>query len=71
MEFPSIGLSEADTILVLAGGWRSQGMADLVEMAGDTEHLGSATGVPGLITVELDVAAYSKALLAARRPGQQ
>lgn len=71
MEFPSIGLSEADTILVLAGGWRSQGMADLVEMAGDTEPLGSATGVPGLIAVELDVAAYSKALLAARRPGQQ
>ena len=62
VEFPEIGLQNMDSILLLAAGWRSQGMADLAEMAGDSGSLGSALGVPGLISVELDMVAYVRAL---------
>lgn len=63
VDFPSIGLPDADSVQVLAGGWRSLGMADLAEMARATESLGSTLSVPGLIAVELDMAAYVMALL--------
>lgn len=63
VDFPSIGLEHVNSILVLAGGWRSQGMSDLADMAGGTESLGSTLSVPGLIAVELDMAAYVRVLL--------
>jgi hypothetical protein len=62
VDFPGIGMQEAASVLVLAGGWRSQGMADLAELAAGSESLGSTTSVPGLIAVELDMAAYARAL---------
>ncbi len=67
VDFPSIGLGDVDTILVLAGGWRSQGMSDLADMAGGTESLGSTLSVPGLIAVELDMAAYVRVLSGGQR----
>ncbi len=54
--------ADPDQVLVLAGGWRSQGMDDLVALGRRSPGLGSTTHVPGLIAVELDVAAYRRAL---------
>jgi hypothetical protein len=62
LDFPEIDLVETSTVLVLAGGWRSQGMSDLAEMDSGPESMGSALSVPGLISVELDLAAYIRAL---------
>jgi hypothetical protein len=51
-----------DPVLVLSGGWRSQGMADLVEVAGRAGPLGTTTSVPGLVALFLDLDAYGRAL---------
>lgn len=51
-----------EPVLVLAGGWRSQGMVDLIGLARAQPDLGSATYVPGLISVRLDFEAYRRAL---------
>lgn len=51
-----------DPVLVLSGGWRSQGMADLAELARSTGPLGTTTSVPGLVALFLDLDAYGKAL---------
>ncbi len=67
VDFPGIGLQGVGSVLVLAGGWRSQGMADLAELAGGAEPLGSTLSVPGLIAVELDMAAYLRVLSGDRR----
>ena len=55
---PAVG----EPVLVLAGGWRSQGMEDLVQLAATSPGLGSSTHVPGLIAVELDFGVYGRAL---------
>ena len=58
-----------EPVLVLAGGWRSQGMADLVELSRDFESLGTTVSVPGLIALSLDLDAYIRVLSgASRRP---
>ncbi len=44
------------------GGWQSDGMLALRELARAQPGLGSATYVPGLISVELDLEAYRRAL---------
>ena len=62
VEFPDISVQDVNSILVLAGGWRSQGMTDLAEMVRSSESLGTGMAVPGLIAVELDMAAYIRAL---------
>ena len=54
--------SGGDPVLVLSGGWRSQGMADLVEVAGRVGPLGTTTSVPGLVALFLDLDAYGRAL---------
>ena len=51
-----------EPVLVVAGGWRSQGMADLTELARAHAELGTATHVPGLVSVRLDLDAYREAL---------
>lgn len=56
------GPGAAGRVLVLAGGWRSQGMVDLAELARRSPRLGSTTSVPGFIAVELDFAAYRSVL---------
>jgi len=48
--------------LVLAGGWRSQGMADLVDLAGGTGPMGTTLSVPGLVGIYLNWDAYARAL---------
>jgi hypothetical protein len=50
------------TVLVLSGGWRSQGLADLVELARRVGPLGTTTSVPGLVGLYLDFDAYRLAL---------
>jgi len=52
----------ASPLLVLSGGWRSQGMADLVELARRSGPLGTTTSVPGLVGLYLDFDAYRRAL---------
>jgi hypothetical protein len=49
-------------VLVLQGGWRSQGMEDLRELARGVGPLGSTTSVPGLVALHLDLDAYGRAL---------
>jgi len=49
-------------VLVLSGGWRSQGMADLVELARQSGPLGTTTSVPGLVALYLDFGAFGRAL---------
>lgn len=51
-----------ERVLVVHGGWQSDGMLRLRELAGAHPGLGSATYVPGLISVVLDLAAYRRAL---------
>jgi len=51
-----------DTVLVLSGGWRSQGLEDLVELARRVGPLGTTTSVPGLVGLYLDFGAYGRAL---------
>ncbi|HUF76571.1 MAG TPA: glycosyltransferase family 39 protein [Longimicrobiales bacterium] len=53
---------DGEHVLVLAGGWRSQGVEDLIELAQTAPGLGTSTHVPGLIAVELDFTAYRRAL---------
>jgi hypothetical protein len=53
---------DGEAVLVVAGGWRSQGMDDLVELARVSPGLGSSAHVPGLIAVALDFEAYGRAL---------
>jgi hypothetical protein len=53
---------EGEHVLVLAGGWRSQGVEDLVALAQTSPGLGTSTHVPGLIAVDLHFAAYRRAL---------
>ncbi len=54
--------AEGEPVLVLAGGWRSQGMADLVALSQDFESLGTTISVPGLIALSLDLDAYARVL---------
>lgn len=56
------GPGDTERVLVLAGGWRSQGMVDLRDLASGSPDLGSTTYVPGLIAVALDFAAYGRIL---------
>jgi hypothetical protein len=49
-------------VLVLAGGWRSQGMEDLAELSRRVGYLGTTTYVPGFIAVRLDLSAYALSL---------
>jgi hypothetical protein len=49
-------------VLVLSGGWRSQGMADLVELDRRSGPLGTTTSVPGLVGLYLDFEAFGRAL---------
>lgn len=58
IELPGRG----EPVLVLNGGWRFQGISSLVQMAGHAESLGTATYVPGLVALELDLDAYREAL---------
>lgn len=51
-----------ERVLVVHGGWRSDGMLALRELARAQPGLGSATYVPGLVSVELDLQAYRRAL---------
>lgn len=51
-----------EPVLVLSGGWRSQGIVDLVELARRVGPLGTTTSVPGLIALYLDLDAYGRAL---------
>jgi hypothetical protein len=61
-EFGIEGPAEGESLLVLAGGWYSQGMEDLVALAGASPGLGTSTHVPGLIAVALDFEVYRRAL---------
>lgn len=61
-EFLEAPRAEGEPVLVLAGGWRSQGMADLVELSQDFESLGTTISVPGLIALSLDLDAYMRVL---------
>lgn len=54
--------SNGDPVLVLAGGWRSQGVQDLVELSRRFGSFGTTTSVPGLIALSLDLDAYGRAL---------
>ena len=54
--------SGGDPVLVLSGGWRSQGMADLADLAGRVGPLGTTQSVPGLVALFLDLDAYGRAL---------
>ena len=56
------GPRDGEEVLILAGGWRSQGMEDLVELARVTPRLGTTTYVPGLIAAVLRFDAYQEAL---------
>jgi hypothetical protein len=49
-------------VLVLAGGWRWRGMNDLAELARRTGPLGTTTSVPGLVALQLDLAAFGRAI---------
>jgi hypothetical protein len=49
-------------VLVVHGGWQSDGMLELRELARAQPGLGSATYVPGLVSVDLDLRAYRRAL---------
>jgi len=49
-------------VLVLSGGWRSQGMEDLAALARRVGPLGTTTSVPGLVGLYLDLDAYGRAL---------
>jgi hypothetical protein len=51
-----------EPVLVLSGGWRSQGMADLVDLARSSGPLGTTTSVPGLVGLYLDFDAFRRAL---------
>lgn len=55
---PDVGQSA----LVLAAGWRSQGMEDLATLSRRSGPLGTTTSVPGFIAARLDLAAYGRAL---------
>jgi hypothetical protein len=61
-ELPVAGPAAGESVLVLAGGWRSQGMEDLAALARDLPALGSTMHVPGLIAVVLDYDVYRQAL---------
>jgi len=54
--------SDGEPVLVLSGGWRFQGMSDLVNLARRVGPLGTTTSVPGLIGLDLDLDAYGRAL---------
>ncbi|MDH3206494.1 MAG: hypothetical protein OEO79_07775 [Gemmatimonadota bacterium] len=51
-----------EAFLVLAGGYASRGMTDLVDLARQVESLGTTTSVPGLIAASVDAEAYLRAL---------
>jgi hypothetical protein len=51
-----------ERVLVVDGGWRSQGMVDLIGLARDEPELGSITYVPGLMAIDLDFDAYRRVL---------
>ena len=61
-EFLDAPRSDGEPVLVLAGGWRSQGMEDLVGLSRDFESLGTTISVPGLIALSLDLDAYIRVL---------
>jgi hypothetical protein len=51
-----------DHVLVLSGGWQVQGIFDLANLSRELGFAGTATSVPGLIGLSLDLEAYGRAL---------